>query len=160
MKQIEAFQIKKIYAIANTLGLVESGSHHDELHELISGIAGKDSVKALTYREAAAVIMRLEQLQGDNAPPKRKQKKEHTEVPGGVTQDQQKKVWALMYELKKFDETPSPVPLGDRLCGIIQKEFQVTCLPKNPFVWLKFSDGKKLIEILKRYVASAKRKGA
>lgn len=162
MKPIEAFQMKKIYAIGNALGITASDRREDELHVLVEGITGKDSIKNLTYREAAAVIVRLEELQGKSPSPemKRKSLKEHESRTGGVTSGQQKKIWALMYELKSYDESPSAVPLGDRLCAVIKKELGVDAVARTPFAWLTFSQGNALIEMLKRYVESRKRKEA
>lgn len=157
MKGIEAFQIKKIYAIGNALGIVENGNKDDNLHTLIGNVTGKDSVKELTYNEANVIISQLEQLQGKVAPPKKSASKKHEAVPGGVTEAQQRKVWALLYELKKYDKEPSTAAIGDRLCGIIRKELKVDSMVKNPFAWLDFSSGNKLIEILKKYVSSAKK---
>ena len=162
MKRIEAFQIKKIYAIGNALGIVHPRGD-DELHTLVMRITGKESIKALTYREAAAVISKLEELQSKTVSlskrKSRKGQKEHPECPGGVTASQQKKIWALMYELKKYDTEPYAAPLGERLCAVIKKELHVDAIPKNPFVWLDGSQGNTLIEKLKRYVDSAARKG-
>lgn len=155
MRMIEQFQIRKIYAIGNALGIKASGSE-DELHALVGGVTGKDSIKSLTYREACAVIARLEELQCKSASPK---PKEHKSRPGGVTAGQQKKIWALMYELKKYDEVPNDVQLGDRLCKVIKKEFGADAIAKDPFVWLTFEQGNNLIEILKGYVTSVQRKG-
>lgn len=100
MRTIEQFQIRKIYAIGNALGIKAAGSE-DELHALVGGVTGKDSIKSLTYKEACAVIKRLEELQGKTVSPKsRSQKpKEHKSRPGGVTSGQQKKVWFAMYLL-------------------------------------------------------------
>lgn len=161
MRTIEQVQIRKIYAIGNALGIKASGSGGDELHTLVGGVTGKDSIKSLTYKEACAVIARLEELQGKTASPKpRSQKpKGHKSRPGGVTAGQQKKIWALMYELKKYDEVPNDVQLGDRLCKVIKKEFGGDAIAKNPFAWITFEQGNNLIEILKGYVASAARKG-
>lgn len=161
MKTIRQFQIKKIYAIGHALGIIGSGSGEDELHVLVDGMTGKDSVKALTYAEAGDVISRLEELQGKAASPtpSRKRQVEHKENPGGVTSGQQKKIWALMYDLKKYDAVPSGAALGDRLCGIIKKELGMDAAAKDPFVWMSFQQGNKLIEILKNYVASAGKKG-
>lgn len=161
MKKIEQFQIKKIYAIGNALGIKGSGTREDELHVLISGITGKDSVKDLTYTEACRVIGRLEELQGNPASPKPsgRQPVEHMETPGGVTSGQQKKIWALMYELKKHDATANSIALGDRLCKIIKKELDIDAVAKNPFVWLDFAQANKLIEILKKYAENARKKG-
>ena len=63
MRKIESFQMKKIYAIGHALGITGNGSE-DELHILVSGVTGKDSIKELSYQEAMAVIKRLEDLQG------------------------------------------------------------------------------------------------
>ena len=133
MRKIESFQMKKIYAIGHALGITGNGSE-DELHILVSGVTGKDSIKELSYQEAMAVIKRLEDLQGGTAAPKpsSRKPKEHSQRPGGVTSGQQKKIWALMYELKKSD--------------------------KNPFAWLTFSQGNTLIEVLKGYLKSLERK--
>lgn len=59
----------------------------------------------------------------------------------------------MMYELQKRDTAPSAASLGERLCGIIKKELQVDAVPAQPFAWLTFQDGNKLIEVLKKYVA-------
>ena len=82
----------KIYAIGNALGIKASGSE-DELHALVGGVTGKDSIKSLTYQEACAVIARLEELQGKTVSPKPRNSKpkEHETRPGGVTSGQQKK---------------------------------------------------------------------
>jgi hypothetical protein len=154
MKKIEQFQIRKIYAIGNALGIVESGNGEDELHVLVGGATGKESIRELTYREAAEVISRLEALQGRPAPSKGKG---HSR-PGGVTPGQQKKIWALMYSLKACDRKPSEVGLGDRLCAVIRKELKMDAAAKDPFAWLSCEQGNQLIEMLKRYVESAKRK--
>lgn len=162
MRTIEPYQIKKIFAIGNALGITGRGGREDELHALIQGMTGKESVKALTYQEAAAVVTRLEVLQGPAASPEppRKKEKEHSERPGGVTSGQQKKIWALMYELKKYDPSPESAPLGNRLCAIIKKELGMDAIAKKPFAWVTFSQGNTLIEMLKRYVESQKRKEA
>ena len=77
-----------------------------------------------------------------------------------MTSGQQKKLWALMYELKKRDKSPNEVPLGDRLCAVIKKELHVDAIAKNPFAWLTFSQGNTLIEVLKGYLKSLERKEA
>ncbi len=161
MRKIESFQMKKIYAIGHALGITGIGSE-DELHVLVSSVTGKDSIKELSYQEAMAVIKRLEDLQGGTAAPKpsSRKPKEHSQRPGGVTSGQQKKIWALMYELKKHDKSPNEVPLGDRLCAVIKKELHVDAIAKNPFAWLTFSQGNALIEVLKGYLKSLDRKEA
>lgn len=160
MRTVEQFQIRKIYAIGNALGISDSRAEEDELHILVYGLTGKDSIKELSYQEASSVITRLEELQGKSATPKpvRKSTKEHKSRPGGVTPGQQKKIWALMYDLKKYDKEPNNIQLGDRLCAVIKKEFHADAIAKNPFAWLDFEQGNNLIETLKRYVANEKRK--
>ena len=155
MATIDKQQIRKIYAIGNALGIVERGNQDDNLHTLVASLTGKDSVKALTYAEAQAVITDLQQRQGA-APLPRHKPKTHTERPGGATEGQQRKVWALMYQLQKRDTAPSTASLGERLCGIIKKELKVDAVPAQPFAWLEFQTCNKLIEVLKKYVANVK----
>ena len=149
MAAINAQQIRKIYAIGNALGIVERGNEDDDLHALVS---------ALTYTEAQAVIADLQKRQGA-APLPRHKPKTHPERPGGATDGQQRKVWALMYQLAKADKEPSTASLGERLCGIIRKELKVDSTPQQPFIWLDFRACNKLIEVLKGYVNNAKRGG-
>lgn len=159
MQGIEQFQIRKIYAIGSALGIRGSGTE-DELHVLVGSLTGKESIKSLTYKEACEVIARLETLQGNASPkPKGRKSKEHESRTGGVTSGQQKKIWALMYELKKYDAVPNTVQLGDRLCAVIKKELKADAAVKNPFAWITFAQGNQLIEILKGYVASARKRG-
>lgn len=162
MQKIEPFQIKKIYAVGHALGIVKQGGKEDELHALVAGVTGKDSIRTLSYHEAAAVITRLEELQGGTASVKRnkvqKSRTDHKERPGGVTAGQQRKIWALMYELKKYDKEPNRVQLGERLCAVIKKELGTDALAKDPFAWISFSQGNTLIEVLKGYVENEKRK--
>lgn len=161
MRTIEQFQIRKIYAIGNALGITDSDAEEDELHILIGGMTAKDSIKSLTYKEARDMIARLEELQGRSASSNKRVKKsvKHEERPGGVTAGQQKKIWALMYELKKHDKVKNDVQLGERLCAVIKKELHTDAMTKNPFAWLDFDQGNSLIEKLKKYVASARKKG-
>ncbi|MEY8355240.1 regulatory protein GemA [Lachnospiraceae bacterium 54-53] len=153
MNAITGQQIRKIYAIGQTLGIVRP-DHEDDLHALIDAMTGKGSVKELSFKEGNAVILELQLRQG-TPPPSRKVKK-HQAVAGGMTEGMQKKVWALMYDLQKY--SPSSASLGDRLCGIIKKDLKIDSTPKNPFVWLDYRAGNKLVEILKRYVSNARKK--
>ena len=45
------YQIRKIYAIGQALGIVNRGGE-DALHDLVYGVTGKSSVKELSYSEA------------------------------------------------------------------------------------------------------------
>lgn len=156
MAAIATPQIRKIYAIGRALGIVERGSAEDSLHDLVSSLTGKNSVKALTYAEAQTVIRDLEKRQGD-APPPRCKPKAYTERPDGATEGQQRKVWALMYDLERRDTMPSTASLEVRLCGIIRKELKIDAVPAQPFAWLESQTCSKLIEVLKKYVANVKR---
>lgn len=147
MAAINVQQIRKIYAIGRKLGIVEQGSHEDILHSLVAAVTGKTSVKALTSTEAKAVISELEERQGGIR-------------PGMSTKGQRDKVWALMYDLVQQDTTPSAATEGQRLCGIIKKELGINARTGDPFVWINFRDCNKLIEVLKQYVANAKRRSA
>ena len=158
MRKIDPYQMKKIYAISGALGMTEQGNREDELHLLVAGLTGKESLKELTYREAQAVIGRLSQIQGSQAPPNPKREREHPSRPGGVTSGQQKKIWALMYELQKYDEAPSTVSLGERLCAVIKKELGTDAIARTPFAWINFEQGSRLIEALKKYIENTRKK--
>lgn len=148
-KTIQPWQIKKLWAISRALGMDK-----DDLYAL----AGVESLHELDIRQANEVIARLSEMQGSYSPPK-KSKKQHSEVAGMATEGQQRKVWALMYQLQGLDKIPSTTPLGDRLCGIIKKELNTMALPEKPFIWLDFKAANKLIEVLKKYIDSAAKKG-
>ncbi len=51
-------QIKAIYAMGSRLG-INRNSREDELHHLVCGITGKDSIKELTVSEAYSVQSEL-----------------------------------------------------------------------------------------------------
>ncbi len=118
-----AYQIRKIYAIGGALGMVKRNEEDDLLHELVEGMTGKKSIKALTYGEACKVIGELEGRQG-TPPPRKSGKPLRKTAPGHTSEGQRRKVWALMYRLQ--DASPSKAPLGDRLCAIIKKELGIS----------------------------------
>lgn len=143
MKSVEGWQKKKIYAIANTLGYVDrKDKDNDVLHMIVYAQTGKESVKDLTHTEANLIIKYLEQKQS------------HMSVES-VSQGQKKKIWALMYRLKELDELPNTTPVGERLAGIIERQFEVKSTPQRLFTYLDREDGNKLIEILKHYIETA-----
>ena len=147
-----AYQIRKIYAIGGALGMVKRGEDDDLLHELVNGMTGKTSIKELTYGEACKVIGELEGRQG-TPPPRKSGRPLHKNVPGRASEGQQRKIWALMYKLQAA--SPSKAPIGDRLCAIIKKELGIDAVPKNPFAWIDYKGGNKLVEVLKGYVKTA-----
>lgn len=153
-QQIEKWQVKAIYALGGSLQMVQRASHDDGLHELVHGITGKESVKSLTREEAACVIHELQvRMKGFPAAPKPKRKPAGSSA--GMTGGQQKKVWALMYQLQRL--SPSQAGLGDRLCGVIGSALGIDAKPADPFQWLDYRKGNQLIETLKGYIQSAER---
>ena len=147
-KVIQPWQIKKIWAISRAIGM-----NKDELY----AFAAVESLHDLDIKQANEVIRKLGEMQGSYSSPKKS--KQHSEVAGMATEGQQRKVWALMYHLQKLDETPNTASLGERLCGIIKKELHTAALPEKPFIWLDFKATNKLIEVLKKYIDSASKKG-
>lgn len=151
-------QIKSIYAMGASLGLVEHGSHSrdDLLHQLVEATTGGCSVSALTRDEGSKVIGELtRRMRGLPDEPQRRSPKKRPETPGGMTSGQQNKVWQLMYRLREYDDRPMDASLGARLCGIIKRQFSVDASPKDPFRFLRYPDGVRLIEIIKKYCDSA-----
>lgn len=151
MGMISDYQLRKIYAIAQNLGMV-TRSGDDALHDLTLSVTGKEHLKELTYNEAFQLIGELETRQGENPPP-RKRARPHKGRSGGASDGQQRKVWALMYRLQKA--SPSTAPLGDRLCGIIRKELHIDALPADPFAWLDYKACSRLVETIKGYITTA-----
>lgn len=154
MAAIQPQQRNTIFAIGKTsLHLTD-----DELHILVAGVTGKESIKVLTYAEAAEVVTELKARQkAANATP-RPTKKKHPSRPGYITSEQQKKVWALMYVLEKLSPAKGNASVGERLCGVIHKELGMNAKPETPFVWIDTEKGRQLIDALKRYVKNAESK--
>lgn len=154
MPNITTYQIRKIYAIGGALGM--RGAHRqDALHDLVNSMTGKASVKELTYSEACRVIGELEARQG-TPPPRKGGRPLRKTAPGRVSEGQQRKIWALMYQLA--EASPSTAQLGDRLCAIIKKTLGVDAFPAKPFAWVTYRGANTLIETLKGYVATARKK--
>lgn len=156
MKQIEQWQFKKIYAIGNQLGMV-GRSRDDELHTLVAAITGKESLKSLSFSDAGDVITELEKRQGDTQGKNRKSAA-HTSKPGGITPAQQKKVWALIGELEKWDREPSKANHRQRLCGAIKSILTMDAAPSDPFRWITMEQGIRLINGLKTYATHAEKR--
>ncbi|MFV0497470.1 MAG: regulatory protein GemA [Candidatus Fimivivens sp.] len=164
MAKISTTQIKDIYTLGSALGIKGQQGRDDELHALVSALTQKDGISELTSTEAVTVITELKRRmtpgggqQLRKRPKKQKQQKQHEAAPGGITEGQQRKVWAMMYQLEKASP-PSNATLGDRLCGIIKRQFGMDTTLKSPLAWLTYAQGAQLIEILKGYVASAQQK--
>lgn len=156
MASINTYQIRKIYTIASALGM-KGSDKDDALHDLVSGMTGKTSVRELSYADACRVIGELEARQG-TPPPRKGGRPLRKTAPGRVSDGQQRKIWALMYQLA--EASPSTAQLGDRLCAIIKKSLGVEAFPSAPFAWVDYKGANKVIEALKGYVANAqKRRG-
>lgn len=151
---------KKLYTLANSLGLVENGNKEDPFHQLVYGLTGKEHVNELTPEEARAVQAELQErmkLKNHSEPLKRKKSTKET-VPGMMTAAQQGLAWRLVYRLDELEPTAASVP--ERLVGAIGKILGITASRADPLRWVDFDSGTKLIEHLKRYVRSAERRAA
>lgn len=144
---------RHIFGAAKSAGITDS----DVLHELISDICGKTSLRDITHDDYLLIIKELEKRSSQTVPRKQKSTPK-TRQSQGMTQGQIAKVWQLMYELRKFDLQPSKATLGERLCGIIKRELKMDAQSKEPFVWLTYKDGSTLIERLKKYVYNAEKR--
>lgn len=145
---------KKLYTMASKLGLVERSSKEDAFHQLVYGLTGKEHVSELTPEEEKIVLAELQKRLNRHDMPK----KPKEEVPGMITIQQQNLAWRLIYRLAELE--PTHQSECERLIGAIRKILGITVSKENPFRWINFDDGTKLIEQLKRYVRSAERKAA
>ena len=155
----QAQHTQRIYALGSRLGLLENGRKDDLLHNLVHRLTGQNHISSLSEAEYKTVINDLYtqlKVNSYDEPPHPKPKYEA--VPGMMSIGQQKMVWKLMYQLKDLDIGGQSAALGDRLCGIIKKELQSDATAKEPFRWLSYKQGTKLIEILKKYITSAQRR--
>ncbi len=132
------------------MGLVEGGE--DAFHQIVYRITGKEHVSELTESEGKAVERELIRMKHRDLP--KPQPRE--EIPGMMTDAQQRYAWRLIYRLIELDK--KDVPAGERMAGAVRKILQITASPKEPLRWVNREDGSKLIETLKRYVRSAERK--
>lgn len=130
--------------------MVEGGE--DAFHQIVYRITGKEHVSELTESEGKAVERELIRMKHRDLP--KPQPRE--EIPGMMTDAQQRYAWRLIYRLIELDK--KDVPAGERMAGAVRKILQITASPKEPLRWVNREDGSKLIETLKRYVRSAERK--
>ena len=159
--EIDKGTIKRIYACGAQLGLTGAGrGREDELHALVLGLTGKESVRALTPAEGLLVEQELKRRMAAASPAasKRGRKRKYTEAPGGLSAKQQKMIWYLMFQLEKYDPSPEGVQRRDRLCGLIEKQCRITASPADPFRWLRAEQGGDLIEALKSMATRAEEK--
>lgn len=152
-------QIRRINALGAGCGLLERGNKDDPLHGIVFSVSGKSSIKELTEKEFFAVqheLIERMKLSNHDAPLKCKARKEP--APGMMTLSQQDLAFRFIYRLKELDVVPSSATVGERMVGAIGKILGITAGTDEPFLWINFDSGEKLIEVLKKYVRSAERK--
>ncbi len=154
-------QIRAIYAMASSLG-INSNNRDDELHQLVYGITGKESIKLLSSSEAKEVQFELmARMKGAENIKKTRSKVPIDVPPGKMSEAQQKKAWSLIYKLQEVD--PSQATPAERMRGAVRKilGMELNTDNKAPFRMISANDGRRLIDTLKKYVESAeKRAGA
>ena len=153
-EMISKGHIHNLYAIASKNGLVESGNKDDDFHCLVYRLTKKQSVKTLTEKEyftIRGVLLR----NGDRNVSNKKKKSPAKIVSNGMTAEQIKKAWAVLYEIIEY--SPSSATVGERMVGAIKKILGVDAQISQPFAWLDADHGIRLIEQLKRYERSVKR---
>lgn len=152
-------QIRAIYAMGSSLG-INRNNRDDELHQLVYGITGKESIKELNNSEVYSVQRELmNRMKGsDNIRKSSSVKKQIDIPPGKMTEAQQKKAWSLIYKLQEL--SPSGASAADRMRGAVRKilGMEINTDNKAPFRMVSVSDGRKLIDTLKKYVESAEKK--
>lgn len=151
-------QIRAIYSLATSLGINEN-SRDDNLHQLVYSMTGKESIKALSSYEAAKVQSELSRMKDfENAGKSGFRKKTIDVPPGKMSEAQQKKAWALVYELQEVSPSGAAVP--ERMRGAVKKILGMDINMNNPapFRMVSTAQGIRLIDTLKKYVASAEKK--
>ncbi|MCL2697920.1 MAG: regulatory protein GemA [Oscillospiraceae bacterium] len=153
-----AKQIGAIYGLGTKCGLYEKGNPRDNLHNFVWQLTQKLRISELTTDEAVRVIRHLKDYHrtmttdpNEPVPP---------DGAGGLTTKQQiAKAFGLTYELQGLDTEPSAATAKQRLAGVMHKVLGVTVdLRGDIFKGITFEQGDKIIEQLKRYVRSAKRR--
>lgn len=148
-KEITRPQIRHIYAMGHELGL-DDGT----LHEMVHSITGSHHISSITVDEAITVIDRLK---GNMKGFKRfTAEKVDTSVNriGMASNEQIKKIYAIMYELKSFDKSDDPqVSIKKRLRGILKKYNKI-----DDVRFLTSADAWKVIEEIKNMIANERRK--
>ena len=143
---------KRLYAIAAKLGLVEGGE--DAFHQIVYRVTGKEHVSDLNEAEGKVVERELFRMKGQA----QRKPKQREEVPGMMTDAQQRYAWRMIYRLIELDGDTEGASPGKRLAGAVRKTLSITASTKEPLKWVSREDGSKLIEALKRYVKSAEKK--
>lgn len=156
-------EIRRIYALGAAAGLLESGNREDALHYVVQRITGKDSVSALTnseFRAVQAELLEKLKLKNRTEPLDQRKRKQHEETPGGVTAEQQRKIWRLMYQLRVLTIRQAGPHWANGFAGSSANQLHRDCTPEQPFRFLSLADGWRLIEILKGIVGTAGKEAA
>lgn len=137
--KIDQPSIKKLWGLAKCPELKLTD---EEVHLVVAGHTGKDSIKELNKRELQTVIRVLYSMK-ESA---RKSKHDQKSYAGNpATENQRKKIYRLTQELG-WDK-PS------RLSGMCQRMFNVSAVE-----WLDYKQCSKLIEALKKMAEKQKEK--
>jgi hypothetical protein len=149
---INKAQIKIIYTLGQSLGIVDRSSEWDSLHEMVEHMTGKVHISELTSNEAIKIIDRLkENMKGSTRV--QKSKNDQPDIPGMASKAQIKMIWRLMYQLKSYDTEPSKSSLNDRLRGFLKKYGGI-----DDMRFLTAAQAWRVIEGLKGAVKSAENK--
>ena len=147
MKRISKEEIKKLYGIAASAGLVDSSNHNEDgFHQIVYQVSGKSSVRELTQEEYRKVKSRLKEyisLTDEN-------------TDGMITIRQKRKIYAQMIELSEL--SPSEKSRDERLCGIVRKTLKISSFPSEPLKWVKKKEATKLIQIIGFYIETERNK--
>lgn len=143
---------KRLYAIAAKLGLVEG--EEDAFHQIVYRVTGKEHVSDLNEAEGKVVERELFRMKGQA----QRKPKQREEVPGMMTDAQQRYAWRMIYRLIELDGDAEGASPGERMAGAVRKTLSITASTKEPLKWVSREEGSKLIEALKRYVKSAEKK--
>lgn len=127
-------QIKLIWVLARQLGL-----DSDELHEVVAGITGKDSIKALSVGEGIEVVNTMIRAGGRVKKKRKPRRKLPPNVVEMVTSEQLKFI-GLLEERLGWQDNP------ERLGGFVRR------IIKREVVRTKQQEGSKVIQGLKSIV--------
>lgn len=123
--------IKRIWAAAKSPELKLTD---EELHLFVHTITGKDSIRALTVREAGKVIGALEHMKKSA---KKAEGRKRRAAGTSATENQRRKIYKLSRELG-WDKP-------ERVNGMCRRMFGVSAVE-----WLDYQQCSKLIEALKK----------
>lgn len=115
----------------------------DDLHAVVFGVTGRDSMKNLTDHQIDMVVNRLRELK-DGVKKTRKRTRNYSRNGRRGTEDQRKKIYMLMNDLS-WNE--------NRVRGLAKRLFKVEVIE-----WLDYVQCSKLIEAMKAMLERKERK--